>query len=105
MPRVGAGERYWREQVSRQESSGWSAREYCRRAGVPVWSFYAWRRRLEQEAEANEVGFARVEVIEEGGASATTSGVEVLVGARRVVVQRGFDEETLARAVQVLEQC
>jgi hypothetical protein len=36
----------WRQRLARFESSGLSAPAFCAQEGVPLPSFYAWRRRL-----------------------------------------------------------
>lgn len=36
----------WRDLVARQVASGLSAREFCEREGVNLWSLYGWRSRL-----------------------------------------------------------
>jgi putative transposase len=36
----------WRDLVARQVESGLSAREFCEREGVKVWTLYGWRSRL-----------------------------------------------------------
>jgi len=41
---------FWRELIEAQPASGLSIEAYCRRRGVSTASFYAWRRRLAEEA-------------------------------------------------------
>ena len=36
----------WRDLVTRQVESGLSAREFCEREGVNLWTLYGWRSRL-----------------------------------------------------------
>jgi hypothetical protein len=48
----------WRERIGRQERSGLSIWEYCRREGVSAGSYYLWKRRLSQTA-ATEPGKTR----------------------------------------------
>lgn len=43
---------YWREVVDRQSESGLSAASFCRQESLSAASFYAWRRKFqEQESE------------------------------------------------------
>jgi transposase-like protein len=70
---------------------------FCRRAGVSQPSFYAWRRKLQ-----DEVTFAEVKLPRE--AVAETGGIELrLPGRRCVVVRAGFDRQALLELLQVLE--
>jgi hypothetical protein len=98
----------WREIVRRQRASGLSLRMFCERAGVPQSSFYAWRRRVEAAPR-----FAEVRVMSTSGRSersapacvdGVSSGIELRwADGRRVVLQRGFDHQTLADLLQVLQ--
>lgn len=36
----------WRERLTRQQASGQSIAEYCRRAGISVTTFHQWKRKL-----------------------------------------------------------
>jgi transposase-like protein len=109
----GAGR--WREILRRWDSSGLSIAAFCRRARVPVSSFYAWRRKL--RAGGGRVvsgcapeGFAEVRLTAEPGAvepaAATGPGaIELhLPHGRRIVVRPGFDRATLLAVVDVLER-
>ena len=99
-------ERYWREMMERWRDSGKSIRGFCGEEGVSEWSFYRWRRRLEEE-EGETPRFLPVEVVdlesEEAGKGEGESGVELVLESGGIVrVARGFDEETLRRLVGVL---
>ncbi len=39
---------YWSKLISEQECSGQKARPFCRERGIGEYSFYKWRRRLQQ---------------------------------------------------------
>ena len=39
---------YWSKLISEQEASGQKARPFCRERGIGEYSFYKWRRRLQQ---------------------------------------------------------
>lgn len=94
-----------------------SAVAFCRRAGVPQSSFFAWRKKLRDQAVAGEAGFAEVKVApvdalvgyqEINGcreaAMAERGGIELrLPRGRCVVVRPGFDRQTLIDLLAVLE--
>lgn len=44
-----AKRKIWRRRLREFERGNESIVEFCRRAGVPVWSFYYWRRRVQHE--------------------------------------------------------
>lgn len=106
----------WRAHVSAQGCSGLSAADYCREHGLHPGSFYRWKRRLGASGDADGVHgesplargnghggplFAEVVVQSPRG----EAGLEVVLGrGRRVWVHPGFDDETLARVVAVLER-
>jgi transposase-like protein len=39
---------YWSKLISEQKASGQKARPFCRERGIGEYSFYKWRRRLQQ---------------------------------------------------------
>ena len=39
---------YWSKLISEQKASGQKARPFCRERGIGEYSFYRWRRRLQQ---------------------------------------------------------
>lgn len=108
---------HWGEHVSAQGRSGLSAVDYCREHGLHLKSFYRWKRRLRASGELDGVSgemhpargnghggsqFAEVVV---DGLSGSGAALEVVVRhGRRVQVHPGFDDETLARIVAVLER-
>lgn len=53
--RLSGGERgaFWRKMVQRQRESGLSVARFCRREGLKPVTFYAWRRRLQDEATSS----------------------------------------------------
>ena len=44
----------WRDRVERQQRSGMSILEYCRREGVSAGNFHAWKRRLQASRSSAE---------------------------------------------------
>jgi len=78
---------------------------FCRRAGVPQSSFFAWRRKLGDQVTFAEVKLSPVTGSRAGGITAReTSGIELrLPGGRCVVVRPGFDRQTLLDLLHTLE--
>ena len=109
----------WRRHVEAQASSGLSGVAYCRRHGLRAKSFYRWRRVLgaavtsaktvSPEGELARPVFAEVRVrdaavVSEHPASDGCARLEVVAqGGRAIRVWPGFDGETLARTLAVLE--
>lgn len=111
---------HWRRHVEAQAWSGLSGVAYCRRHGLHAKSLYRWRRvfgvgtaaPVDGVSPAVEVArpvFAEVRVrgAADGPEPRVTDGcarMEVVArGGRAIRVWPGFDGQTLARAVAVLE--
>ena len=127
-------ERFWRRAVRQWRRSGQSIRAFCRERGLSEPSFHGWRRTLAERDQAatkarqatrlaskrkkqeqnGSVGrtFVPVQVVASAASAlattatalAATGGIEIVVGAGRVLrVARGFDAATLQRLLAVLE--
>jgi hypothetical protein len=70
-PRDAAKERYWRNLIRRQESSGLGTRRFCDQVGVPEHRFHWWRRTLRWRDHHDDPG-----VHETDTARATSAGSE-----------------------------
>jgi transposase-like protein len=123
--------RHWEDVVRRWRESGQSVREYCRAQGMEESAFYFWRRTLARRGhglaaeDAPQVEGARkpvprspkrgslprrdapaflpVQVVEAGAVEATRGVEIVLAHGRTVRVGSGFDRQTLADVLAVLE--
>lgn len=101
-------ERYWRGHVKAQQRSGESIRGYCRGHGLSDALFHYWKRELKRRDEAGcrstaEAGAPRFAEVKLWAGPAAP--IEIALGeALRVQVHAGFDEETLARVLSVLER-
>lgn len=83
---------------------GESLAEVARRRGVAPQTAYGWARRRRRKPVAGdepEVEFARV--VREGS-ELDGDAIELVVGAARVVVRRGFDGELLRQLVAALSE-
>jgi transposase len=110
-------EHEWQEKVQRWQQSGESVRAFCRREGLHESAFFAWRRELARRQEerqttkhpakaatpAKSIRFLPLEVAAKSTAD-DSGGVEILLSEGRVVrVRPGFDRQTLAVVLAVLE--
>jgi hypothetical protein len=94
----------WRKVIEQQRQSDLSVSAYCRQRGVSAASFFAWRRRLGDEAGVG--GFKPVKLVSDGrGQSERGDGVIELRlrGGRRLRVRHGFDRGMLVELVETLE--
>jgi hypothetical protein len=97
---------YWEAVVRRWKESGQSVRAFCRAEHLRETAFYFWRRELAQRGPAP--AFLPVQVVESAcqrrGAAELPCGVEIVLAQGRTVrVQAGFDRQTLANVLAVLE--
>ncbi len=102
MKRDTGKEKFWRQAIVDAESSGQTARGFCQCRGLNENLFYSWRRELRvRDAERKEnSGF--VELVTAVGASGG-AGVSVRIDERiSIVLERGFDGNTLNAALAVL---
>jgi transposase-like protein len=121
----------WQAAVGQWQRSGRSVREYCRSEGLKESAFYFWRRKLAQEslkgdgpspvgetrrgqptslprrpvprARRDQARFLPVQLVT-GREQRMAGGVEIIAGDGHVVrVLAGFDRQTLAEVLAVLE--
>ncbi len=98
-------QRYWEAVVRRWREDGQSVRAFCRAEGLRESAFYFWRRKLARRAPP---AFLPVQVVAPArgrwGVAEATGGVEIVLAPGRTVrVRPGFDRQTLADVLAVLE--
>lgn len=109
--RMGAG--MWAELVAGWESSGRSAVEFASEHGIAEATLRWWKTELARRARKEERrrpprpgpsagGVPLAKVVRQHTDSAVTSRVAVLVGAARIIVEAGFDEQLLREVVRAL---
>lgn len=49
---------WWRRQLQRQQQSGMTVAEFCRRHGIQPVTFYSWKRRFQDNAAAPAASFS-----------------------------------------------
>ncbi len=91
---------FWREFIGRQEKSGVSVREFCRRHQASEPGFYEWRKRLAKELP---VKFALVETKANGCAEAAAVEITLATG-ERLRVGPGMDAAVLRVVLSVLRE-
>lgn len=90
----------WAERIAAQQRSGISVKQFCKERGLTEYSFYAWRKRLQ---ETGPVRFALVERSARRQERAAESAVElVLTTGERLRISPGVDVPTLRTVLDVL---
>jgi hypothetical protein len=97
---------YWEGMIRDQAGSGATVRAFCREHQLSEHGFYWWRRRLSGTAprRRSRAGQEFVEVVAAGqSAGPGWSGVALQLDERvRILVERGFDAETLRSVLGAL---
>jgi len=96
---------YWQGVIDSWRVSGLGEIEFCRRHAISVTKFKWWRKRVKgREPEHPAAGFVPLHVRREAGNPAVKPGIEVVTAGGLVIrVHPGFDADTLARVVEVVE--
>ena len=90
----------WAERIAAQQRSGMSVKQFCKEQGLTEYSFYTWRKRLQ---ESGPVRFALVERSvrrQEGTAEAALE--LVLATGERLRIGAGVDIATLRTVLDAL---
>ena len=92
----------WAERIAAQQHSGLSVKQFCREQGVTEYSFYAWRKRLQ---ESGPVRFAVVERIARRQERAAEAALElVLATGERLRIGPSVNLTTLRTVLDVLRR-
>ena len=90
----------WAERIATQQRSGISVKQFCKEHGLTEYSFYAWRKRLQ---EREPVRFALVERCTRRQERTTEAALElVLATGERLRISTGVDSATLRAVLDVL---
>lgn len=93
----------WAERLTRQRRSSLSIAEFCRRERVSPPSFYAWRRRLEEERRG--LGAPRFLPVELPWAVESATGVRIeLPSGALVTLPAGASAELVTTAIRAAMQ-
>jgi hypothetical protein len=90
----------WAERIAAQQRSGVSVKQFCTEQGLTEYSFYAWRKRLQQ---TGPVRFALVDRSPRRQERAAEAALElVLAAGERLRISAGVDAATLRTVLDVL---
>ena len=90
----------WAERIAAQQRSGISVKQFCKEHGLTECSFYAWRKRLQ---ENGPVRFALVEGSARRPARMVETALElVLATGERLRIGTGVDAATLRTVLDAL---
>ena len=90
----------WAERIAAQQRSGMSVKQFCKEKGLTEYSFYAWRKRLQ---ESGPVRFALVERSVRRQERTTQPALElVLATGERLRIGAGVDTATLRIVLDLL---
>ena len=90
----------WAGRIAAQQRSGMSVKQFCKEQGLTEYSFYAWRKRLQ---ESEPVRFALVERSVRRQERTTEPALElVLATGERLRIGAGVDTATLRAVLDVL---
>ena len=90
----------WAERIAAQQRSGVSVKQFCKEQGLTEYSFYAWRKRLQ---ESGPVRFALVERSVRRQERTAEAALElVLATGERLRIGAGVDTATLRIVLDLL---
>src|SRR5512145_1169615 len=90
----------WAGRIAAQQRSGIPIKQFCKEQGLTEYSFYAWRKRLE---ETGPLRFALVDRRPRRQERAVEATVEVvLTSGERLRITSGVDAATLRTVLDVL---
>src|SRR5215813_1874217 len=90
----------WAERIAAQQRAGISVKQFCKEQGLTEYSFYAWRKRLQ---ETGPVRFALVDRSPRRQESAAEAALEVVLPTgERLRISAGVDAATLRTVLDVL---
>src|SRR5689334_23630988 len=79
----------WAERIAAQQHSGISVKQFCKERGLTEYSFYAWRKRLQQKEPVRFALLERSARRQERGAEAVLE--LVLQTGERLLIGTGVD--------------
>ena len=90
----------WAERIAAQQRSGMSVKQFCKEQGLTEYSFYVWRKRLQ---ESGPVRFALVERSVRRQERTAEPALElVLATGERLRIGTGVDTATLRTVLDLL---
>ena len=101
--------RKWKKNLSGFWTSGLTLAEYCRRTQLNVKTASKWRNRFKSLGYEKKVTEESLEIVPLktvliGTEQKDSSGIHLVLGDLHLELDRGFDETTLKRVLQILEE-
>ena len=90
----------WAERIAAQQRFGISVKQFCKEQGLTEYSFYAWRKRLQQTGPVRFALVDRSPRRQERGAEAPLE--LVLATGERLRIRAGVDATTMRAVLDVL---
>ena len=102
----GSRKEFWRGHIRKWASSGQTVVAYCRAHQLSKSAFHFWKGELKRRDERAAISSPAAAFVElQMPEPVPVASIEIAFGGgRRVQVHPGFDEETLARVLAVLER-
>jgi hypothetical protein len=98
--KLGTRDEDWRTQISAQERSGISVKQFCQQQGLTEQSFYYWRKRL--QTTTTSMRFALVEAEPRRGTAEHAALELVLTTGERLRISAGVEAATLRQVLEAL---
>jgi len=98
--KLGTRDEDWRTQISAQERSGISVKQFCQQQGLTEQSFYYWRKRL--RTTTTSMRFALVEAEPRRGTAEHAALELVLTTGERLRISAGVEAATLRQVLEAL---
>jgi transposase len=90
----------WAERIAAQQRAGISVKQFCKEQGLTEYSFYAWRKRLQQ---TGPVRFALVDRSPRQQERTAEAALELMLATgERLRISAGVDAATLQTVLDVL---
>ena len=101
--------RKWKKNLSGFWTSGLTLAEYCRRTQLNVKTASKWRNRFKSLGYEKKVTEESLEIVPLktvliGTEQKDSSGIHLVLGDLHLELDSGFDETTLKRVLQILEE-
>ncbi len=96
----------WSRRVESCRSSGLTVGQWCQENGIAVSTYFSWQKKVFQALkEAQEVTFAKVQVMESPQSSGQQVAAVMEVSGVRIQVYEGADTVTLQAILQAAKSC
>ena len=94
---------FWRDQIKSWKRSGLSQSEHCKQNGIDEHLFSKWKIKLIKNKGSDERKLMQIPIKLENDFSKPDEIELVIKGHYRIIVQSGFNPETLKRIIKAIE--